>query len=79
MRLSARQACHSTNAGTREPIRHIKSDGKRLQERVSQPLAEDQLVVTKMPLTQLIAPGFDGMPVSSGTTVKKLNLIAGLL
>jgi homeodomain-containing protein len=36
------------------------------------------VVVAKIPLTQLIAPGFDGVPVSSGTIVKKLNLIAGL-
>jgi hypothetical protein len=36
------------------------------------------VVVAKIPLTQLIAPGFDGVPVSSGTTVKELNLIAGL-
>lgn len=40
--------------------------------------SRDYVVVAKIPLTQLIAPGFDGVPVSSGTTVKELNLIAGL-
>jgi hypothetical protein len=42
------------------------------------PRRRGQVVVARIPFAQLIAPGFDGVPVSTGTTVNELNLIAGL-
>jgi hypothetical protein len=56
---------------------HRRAGGRRdFRRAAARPRA--YVVVTKIPLTQLIAPGFVGVPVSSGTIVKKLNLIAGL-
>jgi hypothetical protein len=72
-----RQAEAMTPGGVSRSSKELRRAAARTRSRSRSP--KDQVVVAKMPLTQLIAPGFDGTPVSSGTTMKKLNLIAGLL
>jgi hypothetical protein len=66
----------TSGSGKADRVPELHRQG--VQDGCSTPLQLRQVVVARIPLAQLIAPGFDGVPVSTGTTVKVLNLIAGL-
>ena len=48
-------------------MQRLGTGGLRAASRLKPPAAV-QLVVARMPLVQLMAPGFVGVPVSTGTT-----------